>query len=621
LRRAVRGTAAFLILLLPLVASLQAPASAAVTTIPANADSFVLSTSPNSNRGGASSLKIRNDAKITYIRFVVPALAGGESVGSATLRVYATTASRCALGVEVLRAANDTWGETTIKWTNQPGPTGPVLASTTWTAKGSYRDFDVTAAVPGAGPVSFLLRHAVGCNVTSDVGINSREAAANQPQLVVETVSTPPTPACSDGVDNDADGLIDHPADPGCTAPSDTDETDPPPPPACSDGIDNDGDGLIDHPADPGCTDASDTDETDPPPPPTPACSDGIDNDVDGLIDHPADPGCTDPSDTDESDPPPAPACSDGVDNDVDGLIDHPADPGCAVDFDTDETDVAPGPLIATAGDIVCDPLSSSFGGSQPAVCQHRATASLLAGADAVLPLGDLQYPDGSLDKFVAGYDPSWGQHASTTYPTVGNHEYSVPGAQGYFDYWASKERPTGGVGAGYYFVDIGSWRLIALNSNCTPVPCKEGTAQNDFLELALAPPAPPCILAYWHHPLFNSGTVHGASMPSGVRAFWDDLYAGGADVVLNGHEHNYQRYAKQDPAGQAVSNGIREFVVGTGGKSLYTFLDLKDANYELGNATDFGVLKLRLGEGSYSWEWIGVNGAVLDVGGPVACN
>jgi hypothetical protein len=545
LRRAVRGTAAFLILLLPLVASLQAPASAAVTTIPANADSFVLSTSPNSNRGGASSLKIRNDAKITYIRFVVPALAGGESVGSATLRVYATTASRCALGVEVLRAANDTWGETTIKWTNQPGPTGPVLASTTWTAKGSYRDFDVTAAVPGAGPVSFLLRHAVGCNVTSDVGINSREAAANQPQLVVETVSTPPTPACSDGIDND----------------------------------------------------------------------------VDGLIDHPADPGCTDPSDTDESDPPPAPACSDGVDNDVDGLIDHPADPGCAVDFDTDETDVAPGPLIATAGDIVCDPLSSSFGGSQPAVCQHRATASLLAGADAVLPLGDLQYPDGSLDKFVAGYDPSWGQHASTTYPTVGNHEYSVPGAQGYFDYWASKERPTGGVGAGYYFVDIGSWRLIALNSNCTPVPCKEGTAQNDFLELALAPPAPPCILAYWHHPLFNSGTVHGASMPSGVRAFWDDLYAGGADVVLNGHEHNYQRYAKQDPAGQAVSNGIREFVVGTGGKSLYTFLDLKDANYELGNATDFGVLKLRLGEGSYSWEWIGVNGAVLDVGGPVACN
>jgi hypothetical protein len=109
--------------------------------------------------------------------------------------------------------------------------------------------------------------------------------------------------------------------------------------------------------------------------------------------------------------------------------------------------------------------------------------------------------------------------------------------------------------------------------------------------------------------------------MPAGAKAFWDDLYAAGADVILNGHEHNYQRYAKQTSAGQAVTNGIREFVVGTGGNGHYGLLDVKDANYQVGNATDFGVLRLYLGDTSYTWEFVGVGGALLDAGGPVPCN
>jgi acid phosphatase type 7 len=547
--------AALLVAAMLTIASLPTPASASTTIVPADADSFVLSTRPNSNMGSAKSLKVRNSDKITYIRFTVPGLPAGEEVSGATLRVYATSPGRCALGVEVLRAANDTWGETTIKWSNQPGPTGSALANLAWTSKGSYRDFNVTPAVPGAGRVSFLLRHAPGCNVASDVSLSSREAGSNQPQLVVETTPT--------------------------TSP-------PPAAPACSDGVDNDADGLTDHPADPGCTDAVDTDETDPPPPPPdPACSDGLDNDSDGLIDHPADPGCTDASDTDETDPPPPSGEK----------------------------------VIAAAGDIVCDPTSSGFGGTNPAVCQHRATAALLAGADVVLPLGDLQYSDGTLDQFMAGYDPSWGQDAAKTYPVPGNHEYHVPGAQGYFDYWTSKGRPTGVTGDGYYSFDLGSWHVIALNSTCSAMPCKEGSPQNDFLEQDLASTTKSCIVAYWHHPYFNSGTLHGAVMHAGARAFLDDLYAAGADIVLNGHEHNYQRYAKQDPAGQAAPNGIREFVVGTGGNSHYGFLDVKDANYEFGNATDYGVLRLRLSESSYSWEFVALNGAVLDSGGPVSCN
>ena len=540
MRRPARLTAASVIAIFAIMAGSLAPASAASTTVPAAADSFVLSTSPNSNRGAALTLKVRNDIKISYIRFDVPALSAGETISAATLRVFATTTSRCTIGVEVLRAANDTWGEKTIKWSNQPGPTGPVLATGQWTTKTGYKDFDVTSAVTGGAPVSFLIRHAVGCNVTSDVSFTSREATSNRPQLAVETTSGP-APACSDGTDNDADGVTDYPADPGCTSAADTDETDPPPA----------------------------------------ACDDGIDNDQDGSTDYPADPGCTSAADTDEADP-------------------------------------RSGHLIAAAGDIACDPTMSTFDGSSPSTCQHRATAALLTGAEAVLPLGDLQYEDGTLNQFNASYDPSWGPFAPTTYPAVGNHEYHVAGAQGYFDYWASKGRPTGGVGAGYYSYDIGTWHLIALNSNCSPVKCTEGTVQNDFLEQDLANTTKACILAYWHHPLFNAGST---TMLAGPRAFWDDLYPAGADIVLNGHLHNYQRFGKQDPAGQAASNGIREFIVGTGGRSNGGSLSPSYPNFQFGNTSTFGVLKLQLDANSYSWEYVTINGTVLDSGGPVSCN
>ena len=574
------------VVLVPVLAQIS---SAATISVPASADAFVLSSNPNTNRGGVTVLRVLNDVKRSYVRFDVPALAAGESVASAVLRMPATTAARCTLGVEVLRSANDTWGETTITWLNQPGPTGGVLDSATWTA-GGPQDFDVTAAVSTSGPVSFVLRHTVGCAAQRDATFRSRETAAG-PQLLVETAASststtpPPAAACSDGLDNDGDTLIDHPADPGCTGPTDTDETDPPAGAACADTIDNDGDGLIDHPADPGCTGPTDTDETDQP----------------GVL-----------------------QCSDGLDNDSDGLTDHPGDPGCSAPADPNETDLVTPPgsiLAAAAGDIACDPTQSNFGGASPTACQHRATAAMLAGADIVFPLGDLQYPNGALDKFLAAYDPSWGQHAPKTYPAPGNHEYGTPGAQGYFDYWTSKGRPTGDPTSGYYSFDAGSWHVISLNSNCTPVPCSEGTPQNDFLERDLAATTKPCVVAYWHHPYFNSGAVHGSAAPSGVKAFLDDLYAAGADLVLNGHEHNYQRYAKQTSFGVAAADGFREFIVGTGGKSHYAMLADKDVNFEVGNTTDFGVLRLYLGDGAYSWEFVSVSGTVIDDGGPVACN
>ena len=493
---------------LVLATGLLIPASATTTSLRPTADAWVEADRPNANQGGSPFLRVFEDVQVSYMRFNVAALPAGEEVRGATLRLYAKSAGGCTSGVEVLRAASDTWGETTLTWSDQPGVTGGVLASATLTSKG-YQSFDVTTAVAGTGPVSFVIRHSAGCDPTNDDVFYSREAGSNRPELVVETAPAAPKPLCSDGIDNDSDGLTDFPGDPGCTSETGSDEADAP-------------------------TTVTKT--------------------------------------------------------------------------------------LVAAGDIVCSPRSSSYGGGSPSKCQHRRTADLLAGADAVVPLGDLQYPDGTLGDFNQAYDPTWGRYASRTYPVPGNHEYHTPGAQGYLDYWSSKGRPTGGAGKGYYSFDLGSWHVIALNSSrsCAQVPCAEGSPQNNWLETDLAGTTERCILAYWHHPRFNSGAGHGDSPATGV--FWDDLYPAGADIVLNGHEHSYQRYAKQSPARKAASNGIREFIVGTGGSGL-TALGVREPNFEFGNDKDFGVLKLTLASTSYSWQYVGVTGAVLDSGGPVACN
>ncbi len=210
------------------VVHVAAPAAASVTTVTAEADAFVMASRPTANRGTSGSLRIRNTVKVSYVRFTVPEPPSGMRLAGATLRVFATTGSACALGAEVLRAARDDWGETTINWNNQPGPSGPVLATAAWTTSGP-QDLDVTAAVTGPGPVSFVLRHAAGCAASEDAVLRSRETsvATKRPQLVLETTTEPGSTECSDGIDNDGDGLIDHPADPGCWGTSDTREAEP----------------------------------------------------------------------------------------------------------------------------------------------------------------------------------------------------------------------------------------------------------------------------------------------------------------------------------------------------------------------------------------------------------
>lgn len=275
-------------------------------------------------------------------------------------------------------------------------------------------------------------------------------------------------------------------------------------------------------------------------------------------------------------------------------------------------------PQIAAAGDIACDASSSRANANSPAACHQAATAELLVERTlaAVLTLGDSQYDRGALSAYAESYDLSWGRLKAITHPAPGNHEYETRRATGYFDYFGAA---AGDPDRGYYSYEIGGWHLIALNSNCGEVGgCDTGSAQERWLRADLAAHPAACTLAYWHHPRFSSGP-HGSD--AAYDAFWRDLTAAGADLVLNGHDHNYERFAPQDAAGQAdPSNGIREFVVGTGGKDHYPLVKLKP-NSEARNATTFGVLLLTLHAASYDWQFLPEPGATFADSGSGDCH
>ncbi len=259
---------------------------------------------------------------------------------------------------------------------------------------------------------------------------------------------------------------------------------------------------------------------------------------------------------------------------------------------------------VAAAGDIACDPASGSFnGGAGTTIACHQqavSSAILAGGYDTVLPLGDLQYESGAASAFQASYAPSWGRLKAITRPAVGNHEYGTPGATPYYDYFGSS---AGDPATGYYSYELGAWHLIALNSNCTQVPggCAAGSPQELWLRADLAAHPARCTLAYWHHPRFSSGQQGDNGFMSPM---WQDLAAAGAELVLSGHDHDYERFAPQDGQGDPDVDGIREFVVGTGGKNHMTFKTVKE-NSELRDTSSFGFLDLELGDGTYAWNFV----------------
>jgi calcineurin-like phosphoesterase family protein len=262
-------------------------------------------------------------------------------------------------------------------------------------------------------------------------------------------------------------------------------------------------------------------------------------------------------------------------------------------------------PLLLAAGDIG----SCRSGGDE-------ATAALLEGVPATIAaLGDLAYPRGTAADFADCYDPSWGPYRDRTRPAAGNHDFATPGAEPYFAYWGTV---AGLAGAGYYSYELGNWHVVVLNSNCRFVACTPGSAQETWLRADLSAHPARCTLAYFHHPLFSS--TAGTATPA-VQPLWQDLYDAGADVVLNGHAHNYQRFAPQTPLGAPdPQRGIREFVVGTGGNSHH-LLGPALPNQENMDDTTYGVLRLLLREGGYDWEFVPQAGGVFTDSGTGTCH
>jgi hypothetical protein len=254
-------------------------------------------------------------------------------------------------------------------------------------------------------------------------------------------------------------------------------------------------------------------------------------------------------------------------------------------------------PVLVGAGDI-----------SSCSQNNDEATAKLLDNIPGtVFTAGDNAYPDGTYDQYVNCYGPTWGRHKSRTQPAPGNHDYHTSNAAGYFQYFNNPPA--------YYAYNLGSWRIYALNSE---IDVSASGSQGTWLQNDLAAHPSQCVLAYWHKPRWSSSSVHGSI--SSVQPLWQILYNAKAELVINGHDHDYERFAEMNASGSAVSPGLREIVAGTGGESHYSFATILSAS-QVHNSSTFGVLKLTLHSTSYDWKFVPIAGQSFTDSGTTNCH
>ena len=285
-------------------------------------------------------------------------------------------------------------------------------------------------------------------------------------------------------------------------------------------------------------------------------------------------------------------------------------------------------PVIAVGGDIACPPGRTASATS----CDQGKTGDLLTAINPnyVLPLGDSQYDNGTSAEYTGSYAVTgWGTDKAISRPAAGNHEYHTPGGADYYSYFGAN---AGDPTKGYYSWDVSGpnnsfrWHLIALNSECAVLGggsissgCGVGSTQEAWLKSDLAANQNVCTIAYWHRPQFSSSTTTPST--TSYTAFWNDLYNAGADIVLNGHAHDYERFDPQTGSGAADSaKGLREFVVGTGGKDFQT-IGPGIANSVVRNADSFGVMKLTLHANTYDWQFVAASGYTLADAGTGTCH
>lgn len=274
----------------------------------------------------------------------------------------------------------------------------------------------------------------------------------------------------------------------------------------------------------------------------------------------------------------------------------------------------APSFILVGAGDI-----ASCVGGGDEKTAPLVENILKADPTATAFVAGDNAYEDGSAAEYRDCYGPTWGRFKARTRPSLGNHEYDgVERAKPSFDYFGDALWGNSRARGGYYSFDLGdSWHVVVLNSNPAFVPAVVGSPQEKWLREDLAANSKPCIAAIWHHPRFFSSSDPTSSLQrGGVKPFWQALYAAGADLVLNGHSHNYERFSPQTPDGVAdPETGIRQFIVGTGGKGVGSVAKIHP-NSQRREGKTFGVLKLTLSPGSYAWQFLPEAGKTFtDVG------
>jgi hypothetical protein len=299
-----------------------------------------------------------------------------------------------------------------------------------------------------------------------------------------------------------------------------------------------------------------------------------------------------------------------------------------------------PDPVIAAAADIACDPNQTAFNGGNGTNtdCRELGTSNLLAGADAVLPMGDNQYQCGGYNAYLQSYDPTWGRFKSISYPVPGDHDLdtsggtdcpSTPGA-GYQQYFGSTAGVSGSAvpsvvnldpSTGYYSYTLGAWHVIALNSGAcesNPSFCAAGSPLEQWLANDLSHDTAVCTLAYMQQPRWASNGRGGYPY---VQPLWQDLYAGGADVVLSGHAHWYERFKPLDASGNPdPTYGTTQFIVGTGGQGLDT-PSTQDPNSVVLSNAGHGVLQMTLHNGSYDWKFLSDTDGTTNDSGSASCH
>jgi chitodextrinase len=538
------------------------------------ADSYVSSGSPNTNYGTKTTLRAlaSSPAQSSYLRFNVQGLSGG--VSRATLRLY--TRSSSSVGFDVRAVADTSWGEKTLTYKNAPPFSAKLYGSSGTFTSGRWTSVDVTPLVTGNGAVGFAV---TTTSAKTAISLASREDSKSfAPQLVVESAAVAPSNTSVPTISGSAAQGQTLVADPGVWS----------------------GTAPISYAYQWRRCDSTGN-------------------------------GCLDISS--------ATGSSYGVGSgDVGSTLvvvvtaSNGAGSASAPSAATPVVTASADPVIAAAGDIACASAPLTSGSS----CHFGVTSDLIASDPSiadVLTLGDNQYECGDYANYQNYFDPTWGRFKSKIRPVPGNHEYqTAPGdstclagstvaAQGYFDYFNGPGATTGPAGSrdqGYYSYDVGAWHLIALNSNCSRVSCAAGSPQETWLRNDLATHPAACTLAYWHHPRFSSGE-HGDNL--NVTDLMIDLDHAGADVVLNGHDHDYERFAPQNAQGASdPDHGIREFVVGSGGRSHYGFVSIQP-NSEMRDATAFGVLKLTLHPTGYDWQFVAEPGSGFTDQGTAACH